>query len=150
MRGTVIKIQEKTFKNWLWNQFYSFCCFIFSTLEDILSRSEVPLPRYRWKCLFAVFETGFTAFRVLILGLYVIFSTLEVTLYQLEVPLPRYGWKLSFAIFETGFTTFSVLILGYWSLFLELWRLFWINTRYHCQDTNKNVHIVAFKLVLRH
>ena len=57
----------KTFIFRLWNQLYGIHCSIFSTLEIILSPSEVPLPRYERKCSFAIFEIGFTAFAVLFL-----------------------------------------------------------------------------------
>ena len=43
--------------------------FYFQHLEVILSRSKVPLPRYRPKCSFTSFETGFTAFTFLFLAL---------------------------------------------------------------------------------
>ena len=73
MRGTVAKKQAKTLISLLWNRFYGIRYSIFSTLEDILSQSVVILPKFQRKCSFAVFETGFMAFYVVILGLYKLF-----------------------------------------------------------------------------
>ena len=49
-----------------------------------------------------------------------IFRTLEVFLRRLEVFLPRYRAKHLFVGFEIGFTAFA-------SLFLEHWRLFYVD-----------------------
>ena len=63
----------KTFMHWLWNWFYGILCSIFSTLEIILSWSEVLLQRYRRKRSFIGFETCFTAFVVLFLAFWRLF-----------------------------------------------------------------------------
>ena len=54
----------KTFIRQLWNRFCGISCSIFSTLEIILSWSEVLLPRYERKCSFSEFENGLMAFAV--------------------------------------------------------------------------------------
>ena len=72
-----------------------------------------------------------------------ILSTLKVILNRLKVPLQRYMRKRSFNSFKICFTRFTVL-------FLVIWRLFWVDQRYHPQDTCENVHSSALKPVLRH
>ena len=54
----------------LYNRFYGICCSFFCTLEVILFQSEVPLQKYRRKCVFTSFETSFTAYSVLFLALW--------------------------------------------------------------------------------
>ena len=49
----------------------------------------------------------------------------------------------SFTGFDIGFTAFAVL-------FLEVWRLFSVNFKYHCQDSGENIHSWAYETVLRH
>ena len=69
IQSTVSKMWAKAFIHLLLNQFYGIRCFIFSTLEFILSGSKVLLPRYGQKRSFSGFETSFTAFAVLFLAL---------------------------------------------------------------------------------
>ena len=78
----------------LLNRFYGIRCSIFSFLDVILRRTEIPLPRYERKRSFSRSETGFTAFDVLFLELWRL-----VFLYE------RYRCqdKRSFTVFETGF-----------------------------------------------
>ena len=71
-----------------------------------------------------------------------LFSTLEVILSLSNVRFPIYGQKRSCSGFETSFTAFDVL-------FLALWRLYWVDWRYCCQDTGKNVYAPALNPVLR-
>ena len=56
IKGTVTKIRAKFFIHRLWNRFYGIRCSIFSSLEFILSQWKVPLPRYGWKCSFALLK----------------------------------------------------------------------------------------------
>ena len=67
--GTFAKIRAKTIINRLRNRFYSIWRSIFITLEVVLRRSDVTLPRYGQKCLFAGFEIAFMIFAVLFLEL---------------------------------------------------------------------------------
>ena len=67
-----------------------------------------------------------------------IFSSLEFNFCLLKLPLPRYGLNRSFAGFKTSFTPFA-------PLFLALWRLFWVDWRYCCQDAGENIHSPALK-----
>ena len=64
---TVAKILAKTFIRGPWNRFYGNHRSFFSILEVVFCQSEVPLPRYGQKPLFAGFETDFTAIAVLFL-----------------------------------------------------------------------------------
>ena len=94
IEGSVSKIQVKTFICQLLYRFYGIRYSIFSTLEIILSRSNLPLPRYRQKCSFAGFKTGFTAFAVLFLALWRSFLVNRRYLF------PTYRRKRSFAAFK--------------------------------------------------
>ena len=109
----------------LWIRFYSTCCSIFTTLEVILSRSKVWLKTF--------ISSHLNRFYCICCS---IFSTLEVILTWSMLIMPRYGQKRSFDNLEAGFTAFAVL-------FLALWRLFWVDQRYSCQDKNKNLHSLA-------
>ena len=135
---------------------------------------EVPLQRYWRKHSFAGFQTGFTSFAVLFLAPWRLFwvdrayicqdtgdnvhwtaskLVLQLSLLYfwnfggylmlIKVPLSSYGQKRSFAGFDIGFTSFTVL-------FLEHWRLFWVDLSYRYQDNDKNFHSPASKPVLRH
>ena len=66
-------IQVKKFIRRPLNRIYGNDCSIFRTLEVILSRSKVSLPRYKRKHSFAGFKTKFTSFAVLILALWRLF-----------------------------------------------------------------------------
>ena len=61
---------------------------------------------------------------------------------RLEVSLPRYGQKRYYAGFEFVFTIFAVL-------FIEHWRLLYIDWRKGCQETRENVYSPALKLSLQ-
>ena len=74
INGNFAKIRAKLFIRWLLNRFNGICSSIFSTLEVILSRLNVPLLRYVRKRSFVSFETGFTVFAVLFLALWRLFS----------------------------------------------------------------------------
>ena len=132
IRGTVVKIRAKTFIRMLYNWVYCISHSIFRTLEVILHRLEIRLPRYKWKLLFANFKIiyGFLRF---------IFTTLVFILRQLEVLLPKYGKKCSFAGFEIGFLAFAVLFLEHWMLYGVYWR-------YICQDMGDKVNLSALQL----
>ena len=73
IRCTVGKIREKIWMCRHSNRFYGISCYIFSSLEVFLSRSNVWLPKYGWKRSCACFETGFTAFAVVFLPLWMLF-----------------------------------------------------------------------------
>ena len=53
--------------------------YYFSTLKVILSRSDVPFPRYGKKLLLAGFEIGFTTFTALFLALSSYFESIGST-----------------------------------------------------------------------
>ena len=124
--GIVAKIREKRCICWLWNLFFGIRRSILSTLEVILSQSNVSFPRYWRKCSFASFEIA-----------------LEVILRQSDVYLRIYGQKLLFSGFETGFTVFIVL-------YFAIWRIFWVNRRYHSEDKCVKVNLLSMKPVLQH
>ena len=135
IKVTVAKILAKTFIRRLCNRLYGIGYSIFSTLELILCQWKVTLPRYTEN-----------VFRRLWNGFYrnnVFFNTLKAILSWSKLPLPRYGWKRSFSGSKTGVTAYTVL-------FLALWRLFWVDKKYHCQDTGKNVLSKALKQVLQY
>ena len=137
MEGVVAKIRAKMFFCRFLKLFYSIWSSIFSALELILSRSKIPLPRYKQKRLFAGLETSFTPLAFLFLPHWRLFRVNRR--YRCNVT----GKKVSFIGIESGFTVFAVL-------FLPLWRIFLVDQRYRFQDTGENFHSTALKPVLRH
>ena len=67
--SNIAQIRVKTCVRRLLNRFYCSRLSIFCTLEVILSRLDVQLPRYVRKHSLAGFETGFKAFAILFLAL---------------------------------------------------------------------------------
>ena len=134
-----------------WNRFFGIRCSIFSTLEVTLSRLEVLLPRYCWKCSFASFFTGFTAFSVLFLALWRLFWV-DRSYHCKDRCENVHSLKLS------GFTVFTVLFLAIWRLFCvdlrygcqdtgAVWWMFRVNWRYHCHNPGESVLFPTLKHV---
>ena len=94
----------------LWHLYFNFW-----TLEVILRRFEVRLPRYGRKQLLPGFEIVFTAFTILI------FRIFEVILRQLDVLLPKYRQKSLFTGFAIGFMTFVFQFLNIGGYFASIW-----------------------------
>ena len=141
---------------------------IFKTLEVVLCRLELRLPRYEGKCLFVTFDIMFTVLEILILVHLRLFfmdwmysfqdtgTKSFCRLWNLVWHLPFYFWNIggNFALiecmvakirgkhiligFEFGFTAFAVL-------FLEHWRLFWVDWSYGCQDTRETIYFPVLK-----
>ena len=171
---SVAKISAKKFIFSLRNRFYVICCFVFTTLEVVLGRSEVHLPRYGRKYLYTGFETRIKAFAVLFLKFWILFWVERGTFAQIQAKTFIRRLRNCFHGIRSSIFRNLVVILS-WSevslpryrrkrlfdgfvsgfmsfdvLFLEHLWIFWVIRKFLCQDTCENVHSPALKLVLRH
>ena len=123
--------------------------FYFWNIGSYLRRLEVPFPWYGWNRLFSDLKSGLRHSQLyfwrlefilrrleVCLRRYVrkrlwnricvihcsVFRTLELILRLLEVRLPRHRRKRLFTGFEIGLTALAVLFLEYWRLFYVDWR----------------------------
>ena len=93
---------------WLWNMFYRIC-FFKNHFGGFLRQLQIPLPRYGHKCLFASFETDFTAFAVLFSPLSRVFASIGfiVDKIQSKTCLCRL-WNWFYCIWRSFFKNLEV------------------------------------------